>query len=249
MARLLRHWIESPRACSYLPEQRASLETRVMVDVTPEELEALLVRGWRRFGPCYFRPACARCTECVSIRIPVERFRPSQSQKRAWKSCADLRVVVGPPRVDQERLALYQRWHAFREDARGWEPSFMDARTYEIEFAFPHPSGREVAFYDDNPKEGDAPRLVGVGICDQTPNAWSAVYFYYDPEYKKRSLGSANVLFQIEHAKRLGIPYVYLGYWVKDCPSMRYKSGFRPHELLRSYPALHEEPHWIPGEE
>jgi arginine-tRNA-protein transferase len=82
---LVRHFIEEPRACSYLPKLKAALEYRLMVDVTPAELEALMLRGWRRFGPAYFRPACAACTECVSIRIDVHRFAPSPSQQRALR--------------------------------------------------------------------------------------------------------------------------------------------------------------------
>ncbi|MCA2977870.1 MAG: arginyltransferase, partial [Myxococcaceae bacterium] len=85
MARLVRHFIEEPRACSYLPQLKAALEYRLMVDVTPPELQTLLVRGWRRFGPAYFRPACTSCLECVSIRLDVHRFAPTDSQRRALR--------------------------------------------------------------------------------------------------------------------------------------------------------------------
>lgn len=240
MARLLRHFIEPPRSCSYLQERQASLEYRIMVDTSPEELEAMLMRGWRRFGPCYFRPACEPCGDCVSIRIPTDRFRPSQSQRRAKKSCAGLRTEIGPPRVDRARLELYRRWHSFREETRGWNGSPLDAESYGLEFAFPHPAAREITYYDEA-------RLVGVGLCDETPRAWSAIYFFYDPAYAKRSLGTFNVLFQIEHARGLGIPHLYLGYRVAGCRSMRYKAGFRPHELLFGRPGPTERPEWVEG--
>ena len=115
----------------------------------PTRWTLLLERGWRRFGPIYFRPACASCTECVSLRVLADRFEPSKSQRRAARACSRLRRVVGPPRVDDERLALYARWHAGRESARGWQPNGQTPERYSLEFAFPHPCAREAAFYDD----------------------------------------------------------------------------------------------------
>ncbi|MBZ4408124.1 arginyltransferase [Myxococcus faecalis] len=245
MALLLAHDVEPPRPCSYLPERQASLENLVLRDVSPEEYEHLLVRGWRRFGPVYFRPACADCQECVSLRVPVEGFRPNRSQRRARAACAHLRVEVGVPRADEERLALYRAWHAEREAAREWEPSPLTVREYSLQFSFPHPSAREVAWYDDAAEGG--PRLVALGICDETPHAWSAVYFFYDPDYARLSPGTANVVFQVELAKARGIPHVYLGFRVQACASLRYKGGFRPHELLEGRPALDAEPTWVPA--
>jgi arginine-tRNA-protein transferase len=241
MARLLRHVVEAPRTCSYLAEKVASLEHRVMMDVTAEELDRLLERGWRRFGPDYFRPACPRCHECVPTRILVAEFAPTKSQRRARRKAEGLRVTVGPPEVDEERLALYRAWHADREVVREWPASELDEREYELQFAFPHPAVREVAYRDD----AAGGRLVGVGICDQTPRAWSLVYFFFDPAYRARSLGVANVVIGVEIAARRGLPYVYLGYRVAACPSLRYKAGFGPREELAGYPGPTEAPRWI----
>ena len=238
MARVLAHEVEPPRSCSYLPERTAQLENRVMLDVRSEELEAMLERGWRRFGPLYFRPACAACMECVPTRIPTDRFRPSRSQSRARKRIAQLRAELGVPRVDAARLALHERWHQGREAHRGWAPNPMSPREYFQSFAFPHPSVRELALYS-----GD--RLVGVGICDVTPRAWSAVYFFYDPSDRRLSLGTANVLLQIELARAQGIPFVYLGYRVEGCASMRYKGAFQPQQRLIGRPGLDEPPRWV----
>lgn len=245
MARLIQHLVESPRECSYLADRRASLEYQVLLDVTAEELEVMIVRGWRRFGPQYFRPACSPCSECVPTRVPTSSFAASKSQRRARRACASLRVILGPPRVDADRLALYHRWHAAREEARDWEPSPLDARAYFTQFAFPHPAARELAYYEG---EGEDARLVGVGICDETPGAWSAVYFFYEPEWGKRSIGVANVIFQIELARRRGIPHVYLGFRVSECASMRYKTRFLPQERLVGWPDPEEEPRWVPVE-
>ena len=242
MAQVLQQIVEGPEACQYLPERQATTDTRIVMGDTAAELEAMLIRGWRRFGPVQFRPACAACGECVPLRIPVADFRPSRSQRRAARACAGLRVEIGPPRVDEERLALYRAWHRAREQAREWAPSELDARDYWLQLAFPHPAGRELAYYDDQP---DVPaRLVGLAICDETPRAWNATYFFYDPTYARRSIGVANILRQIEIARARGIPHVYLGFRVLGCQSMRYKAGFRPHELLQGRPGSGEEPQW-----
>lgn len=237
---LLEHAIEKPHACAYLPLERASLEVRVMLDVSGEDMDVLLERAWRRFGPIYFRPACSGCAECVSLRVLVDRFAPSKSQRRAERASAKLRRVVGRPHVDAERIALYERWHSNREAARAWEPNEQTPERYKLEFGFAHPCAREAAFYDD----AAGGRLVGVGLFDQTPRALSAAFFFYDPAYARLSLGTANVLALIADARRSARPHVYLGYRVAGCSSLRYKGAFRPHELLTGLPALDEPATW-----
>src|SRR5690242_13455750 len=145
MAIILGHTVEPPSPCSYLPDQLSSLEQVVMQDVTSEQYERMLVRGWRRCGPLYFRPACRTCTQCVSLRIPTDTFQPNRSQRRARAACAHFRVEVSTPRVDEQRLALYRSWHAEREQTREWDASPLGMRDYFLQFAFPHPSAREVA--------------------------------------------------------------------------------------------------------
>jgi len=210
-----------------------------LVDSTPEELEALFIRGWRRFGPDHFRPQCAPCSECVPTRIPVATFLPTRSQRSAARRSAELTAVPGPPRVDRERLALYHAWHASRERSRGWSRSPLDLREYRFQFAFPHPAAREVAYYEPSG------RLVGLGLCDETPNAWSAAYFFYSPDVAHLSLGVANVLRQIEIARERGIPHVYLGFRITGCQSMAYKARYGPQERLVGWPRDDEAPEWI----
>ena len=238
--RLLERLIEKPHACVYLPAERACLEVCVMVDVSATETESLLERGWRRFGPTYFRPRCSHCSECVGLRIVVEQFAASKSQRRASRSCARLRRVVGLPRVDSERLALYSKWHRAREQARGWEPNPQTADRYALEFAFPHDCAREAAFYDDEA----GGRLVGVGLFDEMPRSLSAAFFFFDPDYAQRSLGTANVLALVADARASDRAHVYLGFRVAGCPSLRYKSNFRPHELLRDRPGPDQPAMW-----
>lgn len=234
--RQLNQFVEPPHACSYLPDESASLDVRTLVDVTPEEFEAMLVRGWRRFGSWYFRPRCQACVQCVGLRIVVDRFSPSRSQRRAHRRACCLRRVISVPRVDEARLDLYSRWHASREISRGWGESRMNSERYASDFVFPHPCSRECAFYD-----GD--HLVGLGLFDETPNALSAAYFFYDPN-SEGSLGIANVMSLVEDAREQGRQHVYLGFRVQDCPSLKYKSTFVEHELLVGRPGAQEIPVW-----
>jgi arginine-tRNA-protein transferase len=243
MARQLQHLVEQPRTCSYLDDRDATLEHRVMLDVTIEETEALLARGWRRFGPDYFRPACHACSECVPTRIPTATFAPSKSQRRAREKCKALERRLGPPVFDEERLALYHLWHASRERVRGWSDATLDERAYKLQFAMPHPAAREITYVE--PGSG---RIVGVALCDETPNAWSAIYFFYHPDWARGSIGTANIVYQIELARSRGIAHVYLGFRVTECPSLAYKASFRPQERLVGWPSFRDAPRWVPDE-
>ncbi len=213
------------------------MEYRVLLGLQPADLDRLLERGWRRFGAAVFRPACATCGECVSLRIDVDTFHPSRAQRRARNRCQHLQVELGPPQVDEERLALHNRWHSVREQRRGWQPAALDAAEYTRSFASVDACSREMLYRE-------AGRLVGVGICDETETAFSAVYFFHDPALERLSLGVNHVLTLIEHARKVGKRHVYLGYRLLGCISMRYKAGFRPHELLQGRPAAGEAPRW-----
>jgi len=232
---------EPQRPCSYLEGTPASLVHKTLLYVSPGELEAMLERGWRRFGSDYFRPACAPCRECVSLRVPVATFTPSRQQRRTLQKGASLRIVIGPVTVDAERVALHARWYGEREETRGWHPSSFDEDEYARQFGFSHPCAREVAYYDGT-------RLVGVGLCDETPRAWSAGYFFYDPAYAAQSLGVYHVLTLVRMAREAGKAHVYLGYRIEGCASMGYKARFRPHELLDGRPGMDEAPRWITPE-
>lgn len=211
-----------------------------MTGVTPVELERLLERGWRRFGPVYFRPVCASCNECISVRVPVATFLPSQNLKRVLRRAAHLRVEVGSPEVDEARLRLYRRWHEAREEERGWKPDRIGVESYAMQFCFPNPAAREFTYW-----EGDT--LVGVGIADETPHALSAVYCYHDPQRGRLSLGTYNILRAIEYARLRRLAHVYLGYSVEGCESLRYKMRFRPQERLPSRVEEAQAPCWVPS--
>jgi arginine-tRNA-protein transferase len=238
--RLLQHRIAGPEPCPYLDGLSSSTETMLMTGVTSIELDGLLERGWRRFGPVYFRPVCTGCDECVSVRVPVASFAPSPNLKRVLKRAAHVRTEVGEPLVDDVRLRLYRRWHASREVERGWKPDRIGVESYAMQFCFPHSAAREFSYWD-----GD--RLIGIGIADETPRALSAVYCYYEPELAHLSLGTCNVLRAVEYARRRGLAHVYLGYRVEGCVSLRYKGRFRPQERLMGRVDGAEAPRWEPA--
>jgi len=224
--------------CPYLADLGATTDYRMLTEVTPDEHEQMIVRGWRRFGMQYFRPRCAHCRECVSLRVPVAGFRPTKSQRRAWRKCGPLRVEMGPPQADERRVSLFHAWHANRERTRGWRPTTMSVREYALTFCTPNVCAREMAYFDGG-------RLVAIGLVDVTPKALSSIYFFYHPEVSACSLGVASVLFEIEWARRMGCTHLYLGYRVSDCPSTAYKSQYEPHELLKGRPDMGEEPIWV----
>jgi leucyl-tRNA---protein transferase len=238
--RLLQHRIAGPEPCPYLPGLQSTTETLLMTGVSPDELEHLLERGWRRFGPVYFRPVCKGCSECISVRVPVQPFEPSPNLKRVMRRAAQIRMEVGAPQVDDLRLALYRRWHASREAERGWKPDRIGVESYAMQFCFPHPAAREFSYW-----EGDT--LVAIGIADETPRALSAVYCYHDPARRRLSLGTLNVLRAIDYARERGIAHVYLGYCVEGCESLRYKSRFRPQEKLVGRVDDSRPPRWDPA--
>jgi arginine-tRNA-protein transferase len=212
--------------CGYLPDQSARMEYELVWGMTADEYAARMMAGWRRFGHRLFRPRCPHCQACRSLRVDVERFRPDRSQRRARKANeGDITLRIGPPRVSRSRLDLYQRFHAHRARTRGWPAHEEDPDSYYHSFvANPFPA-EEWCYRLDG-------ELVGLGHVDALPVGLSAIYFVHDPDHHRRGLGTWNILCMIDEARRRGLPHVYLGYWVADCPSLSYKANFRPHEIL-----------------
>ncbi len=178
--------------------------------------------GFRRSGNVLYQPICRGCRACQPLRVPVDRFRPDKSQRRCWRRNADLCVTAGTPQPSAEKFELYQRyvsqWHGRpTEDGReGFERFLYASPVPSIEFC-----------YRDT---GD--RLLAVGICDVVPEALSSVYFYFDPNDAARGLGTFGAIWEIRYAIQERMKYYYLGYWVEACREMRYKSFFRPNEIL-----------------
>jgi arginine-tRNA-protein transferase len=221
------HFVAPPNQCGYLPEQLWQLEYEYVGECSAAEYMGRMAQGWRRFGAMLFRPRCASCRACQSLRVVVERFRPNRSQRRIAQANRDVVTLsIGEPTVTRAKLNLYDRYHAYQADAKGWprQPA-RNAASYADSFVDnPFPT-QEWCYY-----LGD--RLVGVGYVDDLPGGLSAIYFFYDPDERRLSLGTWNVLSLIEHAARRRLPHVYLGYYVFGCPSMEYKARFVPNEVL-----------------
>jgi arginine-tRNA-protein transferase len=226
-----------PGPCAYLPWETASLEYEAVAELSRAEYLRLMIEGWRRFGLMLFRPACPSCTMCRALRVRVNEFRPNRSQRRNQKlNESEIELRIGEPSVTREKLDLYDRYHQFQAGNKGWrEHTAKDADSYADSFVIQPFPVEEWCYYQ-------AGRLVGVGYVDNLPEAatgmpgqavhgLSAIYFFWEPELARRGLGTWNVLCMITEARRRGMPYVYLGYYVEGCPSMEYKPLFVPNEV------------------
>ena len=238
MRELLR-LLEEPRVCSYLPNEVASLEYRLVHGLEPERYEQLLARGYRRFGRQLFRPQCPGCRQCVSVRVLVNELEESKGFRRVRRRNAHIRVERSRPTVTNEQVDLYNRYHQLMHQLRGWRSDRILRGDYIESFVV---GGGEFAwqwtYHDDD-------KLVGVALMDETPNAISLVYFFHDPDWRGLSPGTFSVLTQLDYARRAGKLHSYPGYWIPANRSMAYKSRFRPFERLVRHPAEHEEPHWV----
>ena len=211
-------------ACSYLPG-RASSTRALWADQIPGDLyHRFMDAGFRRSGKLLYQPACHGCRACQPIRVVVESFRPSKSQRRCVRRNGDLAITVAEPVATDEKHDLYLRYLAGRfgregpdeEGREAFERFLYESPVETLEFAYRDAAGR----------------LLAVGICDVCPRSLSSVYFYHEPAESRRGLGTFGALREIETAAALGIPYYYLGYWVSGCGAMEYKADFRPNEVL-----------------
>jgi leucyl-tRNA---protein transferase len=220
-------YIAPPSPCGYLPEQVWSLEYEYVGVITAAEYEGRMAQGWRHFGRMLFRPACRECRSCRSLRVPVASFRPDRAQRRCrQQNQGEVRLEIGAPVVTKAKLKLYDRYHAFQSQNKGWpfHPA-KDVESYEESFARNPFTVQEWCYYLGR-------HLIGVGYVDDLPTSFSAIYFYYDPDHRDRSLGTFNVLSILDVAGRQQKEFVYLGYFVEGCRSMQYKARFRPNQLL-----------------
>lgn len=220
----LKFYATQPHACSYLPNEQATTlfldPSQPMNGQIYAELSEL---GFRRSGDHLYRPHCQLCKACVPARIPVARFRPSRKQNRVLKRNLDIKVSRCDPGFTEERYQLYARYISERHaDGDMFPPSRGQFSTFLV-------SNLPYAFFYEMRVED---RLIGIAVTDVLPNDMSAVYTFYDPSEEKRSLGVFGILWQIAESRRLGLDAVYLGYWIKGCRKMSYKTEYRPIELF-----------------
>jgi leucyl-tRNA---protein transferase len=218
-------YLSMPHPCSYLPGRTA---TTMFVDprypVDNDRFGRFMQLGWRRSGDLVYRPHCRDCSACVPVRIPVAHFRPSRSQRRVWRRNQDVSITPRPAVFDPVHFALYQRYQTTRHPGGGMDDP--DPRKY-VEFL----TGRHTETLFNEMRLGS--RLLGVAVSDHLLDGLSAVYTFFDPGERTRALGVLAVLWQIERARELGLPYVYLGYWIAESPKMAYKAKYRPLETYR----------------
>ena len=174
-------FVEQPRQCSYLPEETASLEFRSVEAISAPEYADLLARGYRRFGCHVFRPACRNCEKCRSVRVLAGEFTPNAGERRVLRKNANIRAELHPLFATAEHVALYNRYHAFMSEHRGWRPQRTTLESYHSEFLSGATNvGRQWLYFDES-------RLVGVALMDEATGAISLVYCFYDPDWRARS--------------------------------------------------------------
>lgn len=219
---------DGSQSCPYLPGQVARMPLyRQLRRLTLAEADARFANAERRVGVCLYATACARCKACEGLRIPVDGFKPSKSQRRAWNRWekAGGRVAFGPATYSPEKLALFNRHKVERglstDDEQMTEAGYVG---WLVHSCF---QTMEMRYYLDE-------RLVGVGIVDLGKASLSSVYFYFDPdpELSRYSLGTLSVLQELDVCRRTGRAWLYLGLYVADCSHLNYKAAYTPHERL-----------------
>ena len=224
--------------CSYLPDETQSLEYRVPLSISDAEYAHLLSHGWRRHGSSFFRPACPNCVKCRSLRVDVAAFQPTKSQRRIRKKNSEIRWEIRPATVSSEHIRIYNAYHTDMQQRRGWRENLTDEDDYYASFLRGDWSfAYEFAFFDND-------TLVGISLVDIVADVSSSVYFYHDPAWRDQGPGTYSLLCELRAAADAGTRYHYLGYWIRECQSMAYKSRFGPHEILREYVGDNQPSEW-----
>ncbi|HBJ88724.1 MAG TPA: arginyltransferase [Gammaproteobacteria bacterium] len=214
----------SPHPCSYKDSEQAAT---VFVDpdlVIDKALNSKLSDlGYRRSGAHLYRPDCDFCQACISCRVPVAEFQFNRSQRRILRRNESLRMVEKSDLTDEFAYGLYQRYINQRHLDGDMFPASLEQ--YEAFIKTKMVDTRFFLFYEQD-------ELLAVSVVDFLEQGLSAVYTFFDPDQSQRSLGNFAILWQIKKCQELGLPYLFLGYWIKGCGKMEYKSKFRPLEML-----------------
>ena len=210
-----------PHQCGYFDDRDATFESFLLLEATDQEREMLLASGYRSFGKYVFRPMCVGCRACTPLRIPLDQFKPTKSQRRVLRRCSEIKVAVSKP------LYTSEKWEIYKDHLRRFNRPEQKQEENDFIGSFYDPAipSLEFCYY----LEG---RLVAVGIVNETPHALSSVYFTYRLEYAHYSLGTFSVMKEIEYGVAHGKRHLYLGYYIEDNHFMRYKGDFRPNEML-----------------
>ena len=220
----IQFYLTAPYDCSYLPGQRARSQVATPTHLIDSTAYGALIRaGFRRSGQFTYRPHCENCKACVPVRVEVAHFVPNRTQRRCLKRNQHLAARFLPLDFKDEHYALYRTYLGSRHAGGGMDRDGPDQYTQFLLSS--NVDSVMVEF-----REGDT--LVMVSVVDQIEDGLSAVYTFFDPAYEKLSLGVYGVLWQIELARRLDLPYLYLGYWIGESRKMAYKKQYPPLEGL-----------------
>lgn len=222
----LQFYLTAPYQCSYLAEREARSQVATPSFLISASIYSELLRqGFRRSGTFTYRPRCDGCLACVPVRVQVNDFASSRTQRRVWKKYHNhLDVSLHPLEDQPEYYELYQRYQNARHPDGGMSDDNHDQ--YQKFLLHSHVDSMLVEF-----REAGLLRMVS--IIDALDDGLSSVYTFFDPDIKQASFGTYNVLWQIDLCRQLQLPYLYLGYWIRESRKMAYKANFQPLQGLQ----------------